>query len=140
MRHNRSMPRSLVIPVLGYPDLNAAIDWLSAAFGFRLRLRIADHRAQLLLPESEDAIVITSQAAGAPDGTERDSVMVRVTDIDRHYERSKAAGAAVSGPPVDYPYGERQYSARDLGGHVWTFSQSIADVDPASWGGTLIES
>jgi hypothetical protein len=24
-----------------------------------------------------------------------------------------------------------------LGGHVWTFSQSIADVDPASWGGVL---
>jgi uncharacterized glyoxalase superfamily protein PhnB len=43
------------------------------------------------------------------------------------------------GPPVDYPYGERQYSAVDPGGHVWTFSESIADVDPASWGGELRE-
>jgi hypothetical protein len=25
---------------------------------------------------------------------------------------------------------------RGDGGHRWTFSQSIADVDPASWGGT----
>jgi len=41
-------------------------------------------------------------------------------------------------PPTDYPYGERQYSAEDLGGHRWTFSQSIADVDPASWGATNI--
>jgi hypothetical protein len=27
----------------------------------------------------------------------------------------------------------------DLGGHRWTFSQTIADADPASWGGTLME-
>jgi len=27
----------------------------------------------------------------------------------------------------------------DPGGHRWTFSQSIADVDPADWGGTLKE-
>ena len=31
--------------------------------------------------------------------------------------------------------GERQYTAVDLGGHVWTFSQSIADVAPEGWGG-----
>jgi uncharacterized glyoxalase superfamily protein PhnB len=41
-------------------------------------------------------------------------------------------------PPADYPYGERQYTAEDPGGHHWTFSESIADVDPASWGGTLV--
>ncbi|MEK6226648.1 MAG: hypothetical protein AABM40_10210 [Chloroflexota bacterium] len=41
-------------------------------------------------------------------------------------------------PPTDYPYGERRYSALDLAGHHWTFSQSIADVDPASRGGTAI--
>jgi hypothetical protein len=26
-----------------------------------------------------------------------------------------------------------------LAGYVWTFSQSIADVDPAAWGGVLKE-
>jgi hypothetical protein len=36
---------------------------------------------------------------------------------------------------ADYPYGERQYTAEDLGGHRWTFSQSIADVAPEEWGG-----
>ena len=45
-----------------------------------------------------------------------------------------AAGAEIVSPPSDYPYGERQYSAIDLGGHRWTFSQTIADSDPASWG------
>ena len=28
--------------------------------------------------------------------------------------------------------------AEDPGGHHWTFSQSIADVDPAEWGGVLV--
>jgi hypothetical protein len=42
-------------------------------------------------------------------------------------------------PPTDYRYGERQYTAKDVGGHRWTFSQSIADVDPADWGGELVD-
>jgi len=37
--------------------------------------------------------------------------------------------------PADYPYGERQYTAEDLAGHVWTFSLSINDVAPEEWGG-----
>jgi uncharacterized glyoxalase superfamily protein PhnB len=63
--------------------------------------------------------------------------IVRVADADRHHEQAKRSGARILQPPADHPYGERQYTAEDLGGHVWTFSQSIADVDPASWGGTL---
>jgi len=47
MLANRSIPRSTVIPELAYPDLGKAIDWLCHAFGFTLRLRIANHRAQL---------------------------------------------------------------------------------------------
>ena len=39
MLANRSMPRSAVIPELAYPDLSQAIDWLTSAFGFTLRLR-----------------------------------------------------------------------------------------------------
>ena len=49
----------------------------------------------------------------------------------------KKHGARVLQPPTDPPYGEGQYTAADLGGHLWTFSESIADVDPALWGGTL---
>lgn len=46
-------------------------------------------------------------------------------------------GARILSPPTDFPYGERQYNAEATGGHRWTFSQSIADVDPATWGGEL---
>jgi uncharacterized glyoxalase superfamily protein PhnB len=62
---------------------------------------------------------------------------VRVDDAERHHEQANRVGALILQPPTDYPYGERQYSAIDLGGHHWTFSQSIADIHPASWGATL---
>jgi uncharacterized glyoxalase superfamily protein PhnB len=48
MKRNRSVPAATVIPVLTYPDVRAAVDWLCAAFGFAERLRIGeDHRSQL---------------------------------------------------------------------------------------------
>lgn len=33
--------------------------------------------------------------------------------------------------------GSTRCTLRDPGGHIWTFSQSIADVHPAEWGGAL---
>ncbi len=63
--------------------------------------------------------------------------MIRVEDVSAHFARAKSHGATIISEPTDYPYGERQYSAQDLAGYVWTFSQTIADVDPASWGGVL---
>ena len=42
MRQNRSMPASTVIPVLAYPAVPEAVAWLSAAFGFTLRLGIVE--------------------------------------------------------------------------------------------------
>ena len=67
------------------------------------------------------------------------AVMIRVDDVDQHCARARAAGAKVLSDPATQPYGERQYSVEDLGGHVWTFSQSVADVDPAAWGGLLFD-
>jgi uncharacterized glyoxalase superfamily protein PhnB len=129
---NRSMPGCTVIPVIGYPDVAEAIDWLCGAFGFTLRLRIANHRAQL--NAGDGAIVLTKQLA--LDGQPTYSVMVRVENIDLHHERASQHGARVLSPPADYPYGERQYSVEDFAGHHWTFSQSIADIAPEDWGGT----
>jgi len=64
-------------------------------------------------------------------------VMVRVDDVDVHHSRALAYGATITQDPTDYPFGERQYSCRDSGGHLWTFSQSIADVAPEQWGGVV---
>jgi uncharacterized glyoxalase superfamily protein PhnB len=62
--------------------------------------------------------------------------MVRVSDVDAHHNRAIQYQARILSPPCDHPYGERHYTVADLAGHIWTFSQSIADVDPRDWGGT----
>ena len=63
------------------------------------------------------------------------STMVRVRDIDAHHRRAASEGAEILSAPADQAFGERQYSVRDLAGHQWTFTQSVADVDPTDWGG-----
>ena len=127
------MPSSTVIPELAYPDVGQAITWLCDAFGFTLRLRIANHRAQLNV--GAGAVVLTEQLQADAKAPVRSAVMVRVEDVNRHYARALRNGARVLQPPTDFPYGERQYSVLDLAGHSWHFSQSLADVDPVEWGG-----
>lgn len=132
-RDNRSMPASTVIPVLAYPDVAPAVEWLCRCFGFEERLRIGNHRVQLEF--GSGAIVVVGANAGFVAAGH--SIMVRVAHVDAHYRHVATQGARVLGPPTDYPYGERQYSVEDLAGRVWTFSETTDDVDPASWGGVL---
>src|SRR5947209_3857258 len=141
LKRNRSVPEPTVIPVLIYPDVRAAVDWLSGAFGFVERIRIGeDHRSQLSVG---DGAVIIGDVRGKrrpprPDEVTH-SVMVRVSDVRRHCERSKSHGARIVAEPSDFEFGERQYTVEDLAGHQWTFSETLADVDPADWGGTVSE-
>ncbi len=129
---NRSMPPGPVIPELPYADVPTAPTWLCNAFGFTERLRIGSHRIQLHV--GAGAIVVV-EAGGDSNGGR---VMVPVDDVDAHYARAVAAGAQVLGEPTTYPFGERQYAVIDIGGHRWTFTQTVADSDPATWGGELI--
>lgn len=131
---NRSMPESVIIPEIPYPDVRQAVDWLCRCFGFAERLRIGDHRAQLSF--AGGSLVVTAQG-GSP--APKCSIMVRVSDVDRHHAHATRLGVRILTPPTDYPYGERQYTAEDLAGHRWTFSQTIQDVDPSAWGGVLYE-
>lgn len=132
MPSNRSIPACTIIPELAYADVRAAAAWLVRAFGFAQRLRIGDHRVQLTYG---DGAIVAMQ--GTPGGGGH-RVMVRVDDVDAHHAHALAAGARIAMPPTSFPYGERQYAAVDIGGHAWVFTQSIADVDPASWGGELV--
>jgi uncharacterized glyoxalase superfamily protein PhnB len=137
---NRSMPPGVVIPELAYADVAEAAAWLCNAFGFVERLRIANHRSQLSF--GEGSVIVTGQAVDPselPAEGLNHSVLVRVPDVEAHHEHARLAGALIVSPPADFAYGERQYTADDLGGHRWTFSQTIADIDPDTWGGALIE-
>ncbi len=145
MPANRSIPQCTIIPEFAYPHLGEAVDWFCDAFGFTLRLRIANHRAQLNV--GDGAVVLTEQRGRGQDSLgavsfppSRDdpshSELVRALDVERHHERATQRGVQIKRPPADHPYGEPQYTAEDLAGHRSTFSQSIADVAPEEWGGT----
>ena len=135
MFSNRSIPHATVIPVLAYPDVNQAAAWLCDAFGFSVRLRIGAHRVQLNVG---DGAVIVRELRPNEFNAELGighSVTIRVEDADAHCKRAKARGARITQEPLTQPYGERQYNAEDFAGHSWTFSQSVADIHPAEWGG-----
>jgi uncharacterized glyoxalase superfamily protein PhnB len=148
---NRSRPPGEVIPTLYYEDVEKAIDWLCGAFSFTERFRYGQSGnvggAQLV---AGGGIVMLSrvrvgQNSGwgdnaafkpPPDGEISILISVHVDDVDRHFERAKQFGARIVRPPETYPFGERQYTAQDIAGHRWAFSQSVADVAPEAWGAT----
>jgi uncharacterized glyoxalase superfamily protein PhnB len=140
MKTNRSIPTSAVIPVLIYPDVREAVAWLGAAFGFVERVRIGEsHRSQLSF--GDGAIIVGDvrhDRCPPRPGEVTHSVMVRVENVRAHCERAREHGAHIVMKPTDFPYGERQYTAEDLAGHQWTFSETLADVAPEAWGGTVV--
>jgi uncharacterized glyoxalase superfamily protein PhnB len=140
---NQSAPSAPVVPVLVYDDVAKMIDWLCGAFGFSERLRaggpggVVSH-AQLTAFGGD--IMIGRQGgpfkAPHPDATSQ-YVLIAVEDVEAHFAHAKAFGAHILSPPEDMPFGVRNYTARDPGGHWWTFSQNIADVAPHEWGAVL---
>jgi uncharacterized glyoxalase superfamily protein PhnB len=133
MRYNRSVPPCPVIPVLYYPSPEVAAEWLVKAFGFRVRMRIANHRIQMYAGEGCFTI-----AEGNAVPNRSCTVQVRVEDAQGHCERARSAGAKIVDEPQDEFYGERQYNAEDFFGHRWNFTETLADVEPESWGGTSV--
>lgn len=137
---NRSAPDGPVIPVLSYADVRAAVGWLVDVLGFVERVRIGDgHRAQLSFGAGSLIVADTGGHREAPhgDGTTA-AVMLRVEGLDEVWRRVLAGGAEPIGEPAEFPYGERQASFRDPGGHHWTLTETVRDVDPEEWGGVSV--
>jgi uncharacterized glyoxalase superfamily protein PhnB len=138
---NRSVPAATVIPVLVYPDVRAAVDWLTAAFGFVERVRVGEaHRSQMRV--GRDAAVIVADVRGeqqAPQpGVVTHVVKVRVLDVDAQLAQARSHGARVLQEPTEYEYGERECPVEDLAGHRWQFTQTLRDVAPEDWGGQTV--
>jgi uncharacterized glyoxalase superfamily protein PhnB len=133
MRNNRSVPPCPVIPVLRYPDPSAAAQWLGKAFGFTVRLRIGNHRIQMRAGEGCFTI-----AEGNIQPNYSVTVQVRIEDMLSHCARARLAGARILTEPTEHIYGERQYDAEDFYGHRWNFTETIADVEPETYGGASV--
>lgn len=141
MLTNRSAPPATVTPVLIYPDVRAAVDWLESAFGFGERVRIGeDHRAQLRV--GTDGAVVVADVHGAQVAPERGVVThlikVRVEDVDAAFARARDAGGRILEEPTTHVYGERSCVVEDPAGHRWELTQTVRDVDPGEWGGVSV--
>jgi uncharacterized glyoxalase superfamily protein PhnB len=141
VKPNRSIPASVVIPVLIYPGVREAVAWLTGAFGCVERVRIGEsHRSQLSFGDGAVIIGDVRNDRRPPrPGEVTHSVIVRVDDVRGHCEHARAQGARILMEPTDLEFGERQYTAEDPAGHQWTFSETLADVAPEAWGGTVPE-
>jgi uncharacterized glyoxalase superfamily protein PhnB len=141
MLTNRSAPPATITPVLVYPDVRAAVEWLDRAFGFGERVRIGEaHRAQMRA--GDDGAIVVADVRGdqvAPSGgVVTQLVKVRVPDVDAAFTRARDAGARVLQDPETYEYGERSCVVEDLAGHRWELTQTVHDTEPEEWGGVSV--
>lgn len=129
-----------IFPLLRYDDARAAIQWLCGAFGFEELFSVPSEgrmvrHAQLRL--ATNVIMVGSVRPGdgiaSPRalGAATQGLYVCVEDVDAHFERARAAGAAITSPPQDTDFGSRDYHVADLEGHPWTFGTYRPDAGMA---------
>ena len=136
-----------IVPMIAYEDAAAAIDWLCDAFGFRERdgQRYTDENGTVTHAELErdGAIVMLATPNAHYQGPKRhresceaarrwqdnpwviDGLLVAVDDLEAHHARAVAAGATVIRPLANVAEaGGRLYTAEDLEGHRWMFTEA----------------
>lgn len=122
-----------IVPVLTYQDVAAAHDFLVQAFGFNgggVQLntegRPSTARSARVTPRfgytvrwrSTNSVPQASDVANL-------GLFVYVDNVDAHHDQARTAGARIDSQPVDQPYGQREYGARDLEGHRWWFATPV---------------
>lgn len=130
------MPSSSIIPCLRYRNAAAAIEWLCDVFGFEKHAVYPNDDGTIAHAElvyGNGMIMLGSVLAKETDfgkqikqpdeigGLETQSPYVVVSDIDVIYGKVKGAGGEIVLDIKDQPYGSRDFSCRDLEGHLWNF-------------------
>jgi uncharacterized glyoxalase superfamily protein PhnB len=115
-----------ISPVLVYDNAEAAIAFLTRAFGFAEH---SVHRspdgsiAHAELTYGGSYIGLSDRIKGVQSVFDLGpcAIYVTVDDPDRHHAQAVAAGAEVVYPLTDQDYGSRDYAVRDPEGFVWSF-------------------
>lgn len=121
-----TQPPSAVWPTLQAHDAPALIDFLVGTFGFLRTAVYTDGdkvaHAQLDWPEG-GGLMLGSYEEGSdwarPPGTF--GAYVVTAHVDELYERLRAAGVEMVREIADQDYGNREFSARDPEGNLWSF-------------------
>ena len=126
-----------IFPILRYNDARGAMRSLCATFGFVEVFSVPEsgqivRHAQLRL--GTNVIMLGSarpdERMASPQvlGAATQALYVYVDDLDGHFERARSAGAEITSPPKNTDFGSRDYHARDLEGHLWTFGTYLPDA------------
>ncbi|MGH6895095.1 MAG: VOC family protein [Geminicoccaceae bacterium] len=117
-----------IFPAIRYRDAPAAIEWLAKAFGFEKHFVAPADNGRVDHAELQiGAGMVMLNSKGDPQATTNpwdqvdQGIYVCISDVDAHYTRAKAAGAEIVRELQDTDYGAREYSVRDLEGHLWSF-------------------
>jgi len=123
---------SPIIPGFRYRNASIAIDWLCRVFGFErhavhegpngviLHAELTLGNGMIMLGSGKDDE--PHRGFKSPDelgGIETCSLYIVVPDVDAAYARAVAAGANVTTPLHDTPYGSRDFTVKDPEGHSW---------------------
>jgi uncharacterized glyoxalase superfamily protein PhnB len=117
-------------PIIGYHDLDSALDWLCRVFSFEplevvrnddgsyahVELRLGNG---VIMPTSLTKHGDADNPWNQPIATQ--GLYVALDGLDDHYARATAESAEIVRPLADTFYGSREYTARDLEGNLWSF-------------------
>lgn len=127
---------STVIPCLRYRDAPAAIEWLCEVFGFEkhvvyphddgtiMHAELRFGKGMIMLGsvrKEENEFGKLMKQPNEIGNFETQSPYVIVENVDALYERVKNAGGKIVIDIRDQSYGSRDFSCRDLEGHLWNF-------------------
>jgi uncharacterized glyoxalase superfamily protein PhnB len=114
-----------VFPTLHYDDAQAAIDFLTAAFGAERHAVYDDGKGTIAHAELRLGNGIVMLGPARPDASatrgKGGGIYVVVEDPDAHCARARDAGAEIVRDLNDTDYGSREYGARDPEGNAWSF-------------------
>ena len=130
-------PEQSLTPYLYYADVDAALGFLSKAFGFKqtgMKMKGPDGKTNHAAMTLTSGEVFMMGCPGPkyknpkqlPNVTQ--GLYITVDDVDKHFLRARKAGAKIIDEPADQFYGDRRYSAADPEGHHWYFAQHIRKV------------
>ncbi|MET1413175.1 VOC family protein [Roseibium sp. HPY-6] len=124
-----------------YQDPDTALTWLEAAFGLTRLIDVRDNTGGLVHAEmrfGNCSIIVDGEWPGfvsspqSLEGMTTQIVYVQIeSGLDEHCARALEHGADIISNPEDQYYGDRIYRAKDLEGHIWTFSQAVRRVGRA---------
>jgi uncharacterized glyoxalase superfamily protein PhnB len=129
---------------LYYAEAGPAIDWLCAALGFEIQIKVEGEAGQLVHDELvvPGGLIMVEDAArdlvrwperrspAAVGGGNTQSLMMYVDDAKAACERARAAGATITQEPKVSDYGEDywadlSFEMLDVGGHRWWISERL---------------